>query len=561
MDVTHGCDVALDRFFEHYYRRRPVNATFTGVHDYDATLPDWSPNGIEETVGQMAALQESIERPDPSFRDSGSVDRALARGFLEIQTAELQGHHFQRANPSLFTGEAVYAVLSLMLRDFAPAEQRTAAIESRLQAVPMFLGSARQTIGNRPVPRSWIARATTECTGAIHALGDGLEMWCAQKDLAPNRVERLTKSARLALEAFHEFRCWLAGVTEADRMQAGCGPDLFELLLREGHWCSRSPQDLLTDARQRFDQASAKLHEMTQAAELGDWPAVAGKLARSHPTARDYIGSFQNTWDACRRLATEQDLVTWPDFPIRYESIPRWARAAAPHLYFLHYRSPAPLDSRVEVEYLAPPIDPNADSEATEALLRTTNDSVIKLNHVVHHGSIGHHVQNFYAYHGPSRIGRVAAVDCASRIGMFCGGSMAEGWACYATDLMGEVGFLTELELIAEQHSRVRQLARAIVDIELHQHVKDERDARRFYQERVRMAAGTAAKEVTRNSMFPGAAIMYWLGTQAIHDLRAERQRVEGNTFSLRAFHDRLLSFGSIPVLLISELMSRGDHP
>jgi uncharacterized protein (DUF885 family) len=75
------------------------------------------------------------------------------------------------------------------------------------------------------------------------------------------------------------------------------------------------------------------------------------------------------------------------------------------------------------------------------------------------------------------------------------------------------------------------------------------------------MAAGTAAKEVTRNSMFPGAAIMYWLGTQAIHDLRAERQRVEGNTFSLRAFHDRLLSFGSIPVLLISELMSRGDHP
>jgi hypothetical protein len=34
---------ALDRFFESYYRLRPVNATFTGVHAHDARLPDWSP--------------------------------------------------------------------------------------------------------------------------------------------------------------------------------------------------------------------------------------------------------------------------------------------------------------------------------------------------------------------------------------------------------------------------------------------------------------------------------------------------------------------------------------
>src|SRR5918912_2054487 len=91
--------------------------------------------------------------------------------------------------------------------------------------------------------------------------------------------------------------------------------------------------------------------------------------------------------------------------------------------------------------------------------LRGTNTSVIKLNHVVHHGAIGHHVQNYYAYNGESEIGRVAAVDCASRIGMFCGGTMAEGWACYATELMEEVGFLTAEERVAERHTWVRMLA------------------------------------------------------------------------------------------------------
>ena len=139
---------------------------------------------------------------------------------------------------------------------------------------------------------------------------------------------------------------------------------------------------------------------------------------------------------------------------------------------------------------------------------------------------------------------------------MFCGGSLAEGWACYATDLMGEVGFLTNLELVAEQHSRMRQLARAIVDIELHHNSWNEPIARQFYEERVGMGAGAAAREVTRCSMFPGASIMYWLGTQGIHDLRAELQQVQGEKFSLHRFHDKFLSYGSIPVLLIARLMA-----
>ncbi len=35
----------LDDFFASYYRHRPVNATFIGVHDYDANLPDYSETG------------------------------------------------------------------------------------------------------------------------------------------------------------------------------------------------------------------------------------------------------------------------------------------------------------------------------------------------------------------------------------------------------------------------------------------------------------------------------------------------------------------------------------
>jgi len=188
------------------------------------------------------------------------------------------------------------------------------------------------------------------------------------------------------------------------------------------------------------------------------------------------------------------------------------------------------------------------------ARLRATNTSVITLNHVVHHASIGHHVQNYYAYRGESEVGRVAAVDGASRIGMIQGGTMAEGWACYATDLMDEIGFFTPEQSVAQQHTRARLLARAVVDIGLHERSMTFDDAVAVYRDRVGMTPAAARAEACKNSMFPGTAIMYWLGTEGLHQLRRERQRLEGASFSLRRFHDRVLSFGSIPVPLIARV-------
>ena len=55
--------------------------------------------------------------------------------------------------------------------------------------------------------------------------------------------------------------------------------------------------------------------------------------------------------------------------------------------------------------------------------------------------------------------------------------------------------------------------------------------------------------------MFPGGALMYLMGRDAILELRADLQQALGNRFNLRAFHDRFLSFGSIPVALIAAAM------
>ena len=550
----------LREFFESYYRLRPVNATFTGVHDHDHRLPDWSPEGLASAAGEMRTLRSTLlaaRGSETALRDVAGRDLELAIAFLDVQIAEHESGRFHQANPSLAIGEAIFGTIALMTRPFAGVADRAAAAVSRLTAVTAFLDGARRSIAG-PVLDEWRVKGLRECDGAGHLLRDGIPRWIALEGIDDKLAGRLTRAAEQAGAAFEGFRGWLergAGTASRDvRHPYACGAELFDLLLSRGHWCKVPRTTLAAEAQQALDEALEQVHARARAIAPGGWPEVQERLLNAHPAADDYLASYQREWDACRELAEAHDLVTWPAYPIRYVPIPVHTRGAAPFLYYLHYRSPAPFDRLPIHDYVVTPIEPDMPADEQLRRLRATNTSVIKLNHVVHHGAIGHHVQNYNAYAGPSEIGRVAAVDCASRIAMFQGGTMAEGWACYATDLMDEFGFFTPEESLAQQHTRARLLARAVVDIGLHEGSLDFEDAVALYRDRVGMSPEAARGETCKNSMFPGTAVMYWLGTDALHRLRSERQRVEGASFSLRRFHDRVLAFGAIPVPLLAQV-------
>jgi len=556
--------MSLRAFFDSYYELRPVNATFTGVHDYDSRLPDWSPDGTAAAADRMHALRRALDDDNRAGRDERmhdvrARDRALALAFLDVQLAEHASGHFQPRNPSLAAGEAIFGVVSLMTRPFAPLAVRLDAAIGRMREIPAFLAGARQAMTGG-VPDEWRLKAIRECDGAARLFADSIVRWLdnegADRSIAID-TDRLRDAARIAAAAFARFRRWLErDVIVAGEKSYACGPDLFDRLLSRGHFVATPRAALARAARAALDDALARLDADARAIATGGWPEVQARLADAHPSTAGYLLEYQQLWDACRERAEAARLVTWPAYPIRYVPIPTHTREAAPFLYYLFYRSPAPFDRVAVHDYVVTPIEAEMAPDEQLRRLRANNTSVIKLNHVVHHGAIGHHVQNYYAYAGDSEIGRVAAVDCASRIAMFSGGTMAEGWACYATDLMEEAGFLTPEEAVAQQHTRARLLARAVADIGLHEGSMTFQEVVALYRDRIGMGSDAARAEACKNSMFPGTAIMYWLGTDGLHNLRRERERAEGEGFSLRGFHNRVLSYGSIPVPLIAQLMS-----
>ena len=542
----------LNRFFESYYRHRPVNATFIGDHRFDDRLPDFSAAGVAAMLGDAERLLEDAAAIDTtSLSAVERIDKRLAEGFLRIQQWELASPHFQRGNPSLYTGEAIFGVIGLFLTDYAPLAERAEAAIARMNAIGVLLDQGTHNVHEAPL--AWTERALRECQGARAFLGAGIDRLAAD---IPALQPALRTAADAALAAFARYASHLTDtLRHAQTPAPAAGPEALDLLLREGHFLTQSADEILAYALAKMAEAEAYLTQ--HAADFGaaDWREALAGLADFHPTTAGYLDRYGELWEQSRQLVRDADLLTWPDFPIEYTPQPHWAREAAPSLYFLFYRAPAAFNRPPVHRYLVTPIDDSLPEAEQTRRLRAANDSVIKLNHVVHHGGVGHHVQNWNAYHGPSRIGQMAAVDCASRIALFCGGTMAEGWSCYATQLMAEQGFLTPLECFGEVHGDLRMAARAVVDGRLQRGEISVDEAARFYAERTAMSAEAAHGEAVKNSMFPGGALMYLMGRDAILELRADLQQALGNRFNLRAFHDRFLSFGSIPVALIAAAM------
>jgi uncharacterized protein (DUF885 family) len=543
-------DAWLESFFVHLFLRRPVDATFAGFHDYSHLLPDVSPEGLSATRDEINRLLSGLKCIGYENLDRyRKIDFDLARGFLEIQAWErTEGGYFDH-NPISYTSEAAFALMSLFLSDTRPMPERAESFNARLSALPEFFLNAKSNLLSSPP--LWIDRAVDECVGALAFLKNGVPILKDQESLIAD--EALLGSA---IGAFEDFMSFL----ERDlRSRSGgsysCGEKAFRNIVRNAHGMDMDPFDYADHAEAIIASLEIELAEECRALGLASPEEALVRLAEDRPGQASYLGEYARLWEELRLFNQRENIVTWPDFPLEYKAIPEWARDAQPHLYFLYYRCPPRYARPDTYRYNVTPIGEGLPGEKQEALLKANNSYVIKTNHVLHHGGIGHHVQNWHALRSRSKIGQISCTDGASRLLMLCSGTLCEGWACYITKAAGEMGFLSPLEKFAEKASHRRMAARAVVDVRLHGGVYSLEDAIRFYREKAKMSESFARSEAVKNSLFPGGAIMYLYGVEGIESLKGHVSRAKGETFSLKAFHDEFLSYGGIPVDRISKEM------
>jgi hypothetical protein len=234
--------VWLDDFFSAYYRRRPVNATFIGHHQYDDQLPDFSRDGAGATVAEMETLLARLRTlPSEGLNQAEALDRKLAEGYLQTQLWEFESQHFHLGNPSLYTGEAIFGLLSLFLTDFGPFAERVESAIARMEAIPQLLAQGQANV--RCAPLEWTDRAIRECTGALAFCQGGVEQLIHDGGIDGTRF---LAAAANASTAFGEYQQYLESElrTQASDGYAS-GEEAFDLMMRQGHFVDMSAAEIV----------------------------------------------------------------------------------------------------------------------------------------------------------------------------------------------------------------------------------------------------------------------------------------------------------------------------
>lgn len=525
------------RFLELHLRFRPVDGSFMGRRDCDALLPRADRDAAADEARAIAELA-GIAAVAPETSVAERLDKRIAAAELRLAAAALRERP-RFANPAWYSGEAIFALVGLLLPQSQPLD--VAAFTARLSALPDFLADGRARLADaRAVPAGWCARARREALSLAQFL---------RGDLArvPGAIEAWRAPAERAAAALTAFAESLQTLTDRD---PAAGARYLDLVIRDVHGLPGADA-LLADASAAYTRLGSELTEDAARLTPGrTWQEAVQSLATITPPAEGVLAAYREWHERSVAAAEDAALVTpATSYALDYRFLDAPFRTLAPESYFLFYRSPPALrPADGSVYWVTPP------GKDVAAYLRGQNVSVLKTTHTVHHGSIGHHTQNARARSAPGVLAKVAGTDCAAGIALLSAGTMVEGWACYAEDLLREAGgFYSPTELLLLKQNERRNAASVMVDINLHSGRWSQEEAAAFYRE-AGFPPQRVVSEIVRNSLFPGSRLMYRAGVEAIKSLR------RASPLGAREFHDTLLGFGHVPIAAAAAEMARADE-
>ena len=207
-------------------------------------------------------------------------------------------------------------------------------------------------------------------------------------------------------------------------------------------------------------------------------------------------------------------------------------RAGAPGQYV-----PAPDDGSRPAIFLINPSDPTHQSRADAE------------NTAIHETIPGHHLQVAIAKE---------RTDLHRLTRYFFNSGFGEGWALYAERLGDEMGLYSgDLARMGMLGSEAFRAARMVIDAGVHTKGWTREQAVTYLREHTMLPPSHIEGEVNRYISWPGQAPSYMIGRSEIMRLREQARSSLGSRFDIRAFHDQVLEYGTIPLALLKTRIER----
>ena len=540
-----------DRYIEEFLERYPEHATALGDHRYDDRLNDRSAAAVADAVAWNRRCLEALQGIDPArLSAANAVDYEILSNEVRYSVWAAQELREHEWNPMRYgVGDALY---SLLAREFAPLEQRLAALKRRLESIPAVFAAARANL-ERP-PRIHTETAIRQNDGAIALVRDDLEGFLER---APALRGELAAAREAAVMALEEHGRWLReDLLPRSDGEFRIGEERYRAKLAFTLHSDLSMEEILTRAQARLAELQDQLYETAlplhrefepgaSAAAEGDRAAVVravlDRLADSHPTDASIVDDARRALEHVTAFTEGEGLVTVPDEPLQIIVMPEFRRGVST----AYCDSPGPLEEGGETFYAISPTPERWTSERKLSFYREYNDYMLQTL-TAHEAIPGHYLQ----------IAHSNRMEAPTKLrSIFYSGTFVEGWAVYGEQLLAERGYGGGPFRMQQLKMQTRAVINAILDQKIHAGSMTEREAMDMMLQQGYQEDGEAAGKWIRAQLTSAQLSTYFVGVAEHEDLRAAWEERNGPVEDLRAYHDTVLSFGSPPAKFVRRLM------
>ena len=537
-----------ERLIAEHWDFYPTTGARIGRHEYDGRLPDFSPPQISRRLQAIRRGATELQTLDKASLDPDELlSHRMLELFLERELFTLEEMRPLENNPM---EQADFLDMgNYVLRDYAPLEDRLNAATAALRQVPDFLHMLDASLRNDLSPT--MVDVSIECyKGIAHFYRNELPGFA--ESVEDQRISStLTAAAETAATAMDTFVKKLRTRAQGRDNGFAIGSRLYSRMLATTEGLSLPLERLVTIGQQNMADNLAHAREIAgHMAPSNTIQEVVANIGRNHPSAETLIPHTREMLDYIRQSLTDLDVISLPsEDRCSVVETPNYMR-----YLFAAMDTPGALETKsTESFYFVTPVEAHWTPAQAEEWLTIFHYNSLEVTSI-HEVYPGHFVHSLH-----NRRGRtLPLVNRAVTSYAFI-----EGWAHYAEQMMLETGYgrgKPELLLTQLLEALVRN-CRYLCSIAMHTDTMTVDEATQFFMEYGYMGRHQAQLEALRGTFDPGY-VNYTLGKLMILKLRDDWRRERKAEFSLRAFHDSLLSYGAPPLPLLRQaLLKDGSNP
>ena len=537
----------------------PVAATWIGDHRRDADLDQVDAQAREALLASLTRYQEALGAINrDGLSRANQVDYELLSSDVAARIWHLEQLQEWAWNPLYYVNRVGSSIYNLVARDFAPLEERLGNAAARLEQFPRFLEQARASLVPERVPKIHAETAVAQNLGVVSIIENMIVPDMDQlTDATAARLEAAIETAR---DALAEHQNWLE--EELLPRAAGdfrIGAELFDRKLAFALDSPLGRREVVARAEAEYESVRNQMYEVAKEIYLAEHPYTAfpdtpdeaykqviirAALEKAYeylPPADGIVEVAEQQLQQATDFVIEKNLVTMPEDPVEIIIMPEFQRGVS----VAYLDSPGPLDKGQSTFYAVAPLPADWTEEQVRSFLREYNLYSLQ-NLTIHEGVPGHYLQLALSNRYPSTLR-----------GVLGSGPMIEGWAVYAERLMIDEGYQDNdpLQRLIMLKWYLRAVTNAIIDTAIHVDGMTRDEAMRLMIEGGFQEEREAAGKWVRAQLTSSQLSTYFVGYQEWIELRKAVEEAWGDEFTLRRYHDQVLSYGSPPVKYVRALI------